>query len=114
MLLVESYLVLHRLFFRSAQRTKIHLITQDAEGRHVEAGLDVRLSESLVVWRCRDMGSHGACRIGIGCSALDSCPAAGIRVVACPDLRHEAEDSQIEAVAARGTALEQDLREFPD
>ena len=110
-LLVPCDLLLHHLLLLRAQRTQVHLVPQHSERRDIEPGLDVRLAQRLVVRRCRDMGSHRADRVGVRRSALYLRPAEGIGIVARPDLRHEAEHSQVEPVAARSAALEQDVRE---
>ena len=87
------------------------LITQHAEGRHIESGIQRGHPEGLVVGAVGDMGRHGGHGISIAVARLGVYPVDGVRIIAGPDLGEIAEHAQIEAVAAGGTALEEDIGE---
>ena len=65
----------------------------------------------LVVGDGRDVGAHGADRERQRGAPLDAQPLDGVRVVARPGLRREGEHARVEATAAAGAGLEQDVRE---
>ena len=59
------------------------------------------------------MSAYAGLRISVAVALLNRGAANRVGVVAAPDLRKIAEDSEVKAVAARGAALKENLRKRP-
>ena len=88
----------------------VQLIAQRAVGGDIEAGLERGGAEGLVVRTGGNMCADTALRIAVAVALLNMGAAEGVGVVAAPDLREVAEDTEVEAASARGAALKKDMR----
>ena len=112
MFLVVLDLGFYFLSFKGCQIPGRELVTKTPEEGAVETGGKGSLSEGLVGRGCRDMGPYAAWGITKGEIALDRQSRDGVGIVGGPDFREVGKDTEVETVAARGTALEIDVGEF--
>ena len=108
--LIQCDLQSGALFVEAEHIADVELIAQDAERRDVEARLQRRGAQGLVIRDAGDVSRDAALRIAAAVAFLDMRAAQRVGVVARPDLREEAQDPEIEATAARGAALKEDVR----
>ena len=111
MSLVEGDLLRDLDPLRFRQRGGIQLVAEHAEQRDRAARSERRHPADLMIRHAGDMRAHRARWIDQRRSPLDAEPLDRVRVVAGPCLRRVGEQARIEATAAAGAGLEQDLGE---
>ena len=98
--LVERDLQAGVLLVVSGHVARVQLVAQRAESGDIEAGLERCGAEGLVVRTGGNVSADTALGIAVAVALLDMGAAEGVGVVAAPDLREIAEDTQIKAATA--------------